>query len=349
MRQHKHHINPLHRQNLLFVSMLLPLMILVGTTTVLLSQYPLWQFNIWDTGQDEEQEFQFIIQQLNYPDWFKNSHFNLQQDLKEAKQADKRGIAIYFGRENCACCEVMLEVNLQTPDIANYMKRFFDVIAIDTTGENMVTTFDGQQMPEARFALEQKADATPSILFYDTNGKLIYHLLGYYPRYEFRAALDYVIGRQYISMTFSQYLKHLGRPLLFSEFELHHSPLFASPPYNLDRSQQVAQRPLAVFFERGNCPGCDLFHSSLMKNPVIYEELEKMDIIQLEIDSDTPLITPDGRQLTAVEWATELEIDYAPTLVFFDQQGKQISTIQSIAQWNHLPRYLKYLVTGVYK
>lgn len=347
MPSRKKKTTPYQQETLVFLGALVPVMLVVIGLVLTLTKHDFSRQKAPEAP--EAQEPTFIIQHLNYPDWFRSSNLDLREDLRHAQDQGKLGLAVYFGRENCACCDVMMEVNLHAPDIMDYMQANFDVIAIDTTGANLVTTFDGQEMPEARFAREQQAAATPSILFYDTHGKLMYHLLGYYPRYEFRAALDYVVGRKYNSLAFSQYLKTLGRPVLFSAYELHDSPLFLEPPFDLNRSEQPGERPLAVFFERGSCPGCDFFHGRKMRDPIIAEELAKMDLVQLDMDDDTPVVKPDGTATTAAQWAKDLEITYSPAFIFFDRDGAEISAIRSVAQWDHLPRYLKYVINGVYR
>ncbi len=346
MRSKKKHPYSYDYQPMVFGVLLLMVMAMVATGTLFFTH---WQDELVHPVDSVETEGGILIQQLDYPDWFLNSSLNLAKDLETAQNNGKKGLIIYFGRESCACCEVMMQVNLHDTAIASYLQDSFEIIAIDAMGENLVSTFAGDVMPEARFAREHQADATPSMLFYDLQGNLMFHLLGYQPPYEFRAALDYVISGEYRNITFNQYLSQLERPALFSEFDLHTHDLFIRPPYLLDRSQHAGERPLAVFFETGNCPGCDLLHNRLLSTPAIVDELRKMDVVQLDITENTPVVTPSGLATTAAAWAEELGVHYAPTLVFFSRNGSKISSIASIAQWGHLPRYLKYVVNGVYR
>jgi thioredoxin-related protein len=301
----------------------------------------LWQelFPSLSLPPQEEPEPLLFIQAIQYPDWFAASTLNLPQDLAHAKDRGKRGIILYFSREDCVCCDVMKEVNLESPAIIAYIQRYFDVIAIDVWGAMPVTDFDGQVYTEARFAKLRNADATPSMLFYDEQGMEIFRLRGYHEPYKFQAVLDYVLGRQ-PNEDFSQYQGYLFRPDLFDYFELHENKLFLAPPYHLDRSKIVGERPLAVFFERGNCAACDFLHAQLLNRMDIVASLKEMDSIQLDISNPTPVVRPDGSLSTAQQWALDLDISYAPTIVFFDVHGRLIARADSITALRDLHNLL---------
>jgi thioredoxin-related protein len=285
----------------------------------------------------------FFIQAISYPDWFAPSTLNLREDLDNALSQGKRGIALYFSREDCVCCDVMKEVNLERQSIIDYIQRYFNVIAIDVWGHMTVTDFDGTEYTEARFANLRQADATPTMLFFDANGEVIFRLVGYHDNYTFQMVLDYVLGHS-DDENFTQYQTYLQQPELFDYFELHDHKQFLSPPYQLDRSQVAGNRPLVVFFERGNCAGCDFLHSQLMTTIEIAKSFQAMDLVQLDITDPTPVVTPDGEVTTSQQWAQELDISYTPTLIFFDESGKQIKRLDSIIGLRHLDKTLEQIL-----
>jgi thioredoxin-related protein len=59
--------------------------------------------------------------------------------------------------------------------------------------------------------------------------------------------------------------------------------------------------------------------------------------------ADTPLLTPQGKKTTAKEWAKSLGIFYAPTIVFFDENGKEIIRVDSVTQFYRLWGVLDYV------
>ena len=68
-----------------------------------------------------------------------------------------------------------------------------------------------------------------------------------------------------------------------------------------------------------------------------------MNVIQLNMWADTPVVTPQGVSTTAKDWAKSLEIFYAPTIVFFDGTGKEIIRVDSVTYFYRLWGVLDYV------
>lgn len=286
---------------------------------------------------------------ITSPDWFKQSFLEFPEDLAEAKAAGKKGIIIYFGQQQCPYCQYLLEINWgKYKDIIKYTQRYFDVIGLDIWGELPVIAPEGRKMTERSYSEWKKARFTPTLLFYNLQGKEIFRLKGYYPPYQFRAALDYVVGDYYQNMNFANYLQQANPPDTFDMEGVSYHPLFTSPPYLLDRRHFNSPHLLAVFFEQGLCHACDIMHTHHLQNPEILTLLETMEIVQLDIRKNTPVITPNGKQLTAKTWAQQRNIFYTPSLLFFDGQGKEIILIDSIVGLRRLTQVLTYLTTQAY-
>ncbi len=287
---------------------------------------------------------------LKLPTWFKPSFLNLQEDIKEARNTGKLGLIVYFGQKNCAYCEALLDINFkQRKDIVAYTQKFFDLVAINIWGDLEVTTPEGQTLTEKQYADLKKTNFTPSLLFYNTWGQEVFRMRGYYPPYRFRAGLDYVVGEYYRKELFRHYLERAEPPLVFEEDDLNFHEMFSPPPYFLDRSRVKAQRPLAVFFEQSKCHACDVLHSGPLKNTELLEHLDKMDVVQLDMWKNTPLITPKGQKTTAKAWADNLKLFYTPTLIFFDEQGEEIIRVDSTVRLYRLSRVVQYVLSKDYQ
>ena len=136
-----------------------------------------------DWQQESADSLQFddypLREDLETPDWFKLSFLDLQDSLDEALSEGKKGLIIYFGRKDCAYCKAQLEINWGKKDILDYTQEHFDVIAIDVRGQRTVTDFDGKTYTEKEFAARMRTDFTPSLLFYESKGRLALRLPGY--------------------------------------------------------------------------------------------------------------------------------------------------------------------------
>lgn len=290
-----------------------------------------------------------LKQPVHYPAWFRLSFLNLQDDLDEAVRFNKRGLIVYFSQKYCPYCQKLLEVNFGMHDISRYTREHFDVITVDIFGDRTVTDFSGLELTEKEFAEMEEVNFTPSMIFYDRRGKEALRLKGYYPPYKFRAALEYVADGHYHKEDFREYLERGDPSLTFEPGELIEEDFFGEPPYAFDRSRMPAQLPLAVFFEQGDCHACDVLHTGPLQNEVILKQLENFEVVQLDMWGDTPVITPDGQQMTSREWASQLGLFYAPTVIFFDEHGKEAIRLDSVVRFFRLQRVLDYVSSGVYK
>ncbi|MBT8440695.1 MAG: thioredoxin, partial [Gammaproteobacteria bacterium] len=57
----------------------------------------------------------------------------------------------------------------------------------------------------------------------------------------------------------------------------------------------------------------------------------------------------DGERTTAREWANKLNIFYAPSMVFFDENGREIIRLDSVVRFFRLRNVLNYILSGAYK
>jgi len=293
-------------------------------------------------------EDRLLEDELVYPDWFKLSLGDLNDDIEAARASGKSGIIVYFGQKRCAYCERFMQINLADPAIENYLRQHFDVIPVDIWGIEEFTDSDGRVYSERELALRYKTNFTPSLVFYDTRGKPVYRLRGYYPPYQFRAALTYIAEGFYRVESFRDYLARAEPGLFFTSGDLIERDFFRSPPFNLNQIIR-SDRPLAVIFEKGSCHACELLHSGPLRQAEILNELASMNVVQLNLLEETPLITPEGEKTTARQWGKALGLFYTPTIILFSGEGQEIMRIDSVVQFYRLWGALDYVNRGVHE
>lgn len=296
-------------------------------------------------GSDDAYAFDdtMLEEELVYPEWFKLTFGDLRDDLREAVAAGKSGIVLYFGQKRCSYCEQFLEKDLGQPDIAGYMRKHFDVIPIDIWDIDDIIDTDGSEQDERELALKYNTNFTPSLVFYDEKGKPVFRLRGFYPPYKFRAALKYVVEKFYETESFRDYLARAEPGMFFYAEGLNERDFFMEVPQSLDRTRTPGDRPLAVFFEKGDCHACDLLHSGPLNDERTVGEIEKMDAVQLNMSADNSITTPGGETLKIVDWADRLGLFHAPTIIFFDETGKEIMRVDSVVQFYRLWGVLDYV------
>ena len=290
-----------------------------------------------------------LKEELHLPDWFSLSFLDLNNSLDDAIEEGKKGIILYFGRKDCAYCKTLLEVNWGDPAIVAFTQKYFNVIAIDVRGDRIVTDFKGKQWSEKDYAAHLRTNFTPSLLFYNSKKQLALKLSGYRPKYQFRAALEYVADAHYYREPFREYLKRAESALSFGSDELNEHDSFSPPPYNLERIKNQQQKTLVVFFEHPRCHACDILHGDTLNQTEVTEKLQALHAVQLNSMSNTAVITPDGKKTTAKKWAEELNISFAPSLLFFDENGKEILRVESVIRFYRLNNVLRYITGKEYK
>lgn len=299
----------------------------------------------FDTGFNDAP----LQREIKYPVWFKNSFLDLREDLSEALAEGKKGVALYFGQDHCAYCKALMEINFTKPDLVKYVRQYYDIIPLDIWGSRKVTLFDGSQISETELAIQYSTNFTPSLIFFDEQGAIAFKMRGYYKPYRFQAVMRYIVEDFYKTESFRDYLERADPPPRFADDDLNEHEQIIQGPVVLDRRVASGGKPLAVIFEQRQCHACDQLHSEPLNNKKTKQLLKHFELRQLDAWSDTPVITPNGERISARAWADQLNIDYMPTTVFFDESGKEILRIDSVVKLYRMRSILSYILSNGYR
>lgn len=280
------------------------------------------------------------------PSWFKNSFMDLQEDLAEAN-VDQKRLILYFFQDGCPYCAKLLSVNWQDPQIVQKTRQNFEVIAINLWGDREITDFSGNNLSEKRFAEINRVMYTPTLLFLNEKGDVALRVNGYYQPEKFSAALDYVAGKKENEQAFSDYYKDNSDDKASNK--LHRDSNYLDKPYNLTRQARTDNKPLLVLFEQRWCGPCDELHDDIFQREETRKYLNKFDIAQLDRWGKDEVITPAGEHTTALEWGRQLNVNYAPSLIFFDNNGQEVFRIEAYLKAFHVQSVLDYVSSGAYK
>ncbi|UCE90638.1 MAG: thioredoxin fold domain-containing protein [Pseudomonadota bacterium] len=280
------------------------------------------------------------------PAWFKESFLDIREDIGEAQAAGKR-VMLYFYQDGCPYCAKLLRDNFGQRRIADKTRKYFDIIAINLWGDREVTDLDGTATTEKQFAAARKVMFTPTLLFLDEKGGVVLRANGYYHPPKFEAALDYVGQHMEGRLAFRDYLKTQVPRAAAGKF--HDQPFLIKPPLDLQAAMKKSDKPLLVMFEQKQCRECDELHTDILTRDATLREVEKLNVVQLDIWGTTPVTTPVGNKTTASAWARELDVHHAPSLVFFDVQGKQVFRTEAYLKAFHLQSVMDYVSSGAYR
>ena len=279
-----------------------------------------------------------------HPTWFKESFLDFEEDIAEAAAQGKR-LVLYVYQSGCPYCNALVQHNFAQRDIAQTTQDSFDLVTINMWGDREVIQVGGQSFTEKTLAEALKVQFTPTLLFFNEAGKVVLRVNGYYPPDAFRAALEYARTHTNQSSSFNEFMSTL--PSVNRESgSLHNEVFFVPPPFDLSARDG---RPLAVFFEQSHCLECDTFHQKVLSQPIVRSQAEKLTAVQLDLWSDIPIVTPDGRSTTARKWARELDVGFAPTVVLFNASGAEVVRLEAAFQTFHTQGIFRYVLDQAYE
>ena len=278
------------------------------------------------------------------PPVFVETLLELPDDAAQAAKSGKR-LLLYFGQVGCPYCKELLQTSFTQKAIVDKTVKHFLPLAFNIFGDREVTWFDGRVRSEKEFARFLKVQFTPTLLLLDEKGNIIARINGYYPPHRFSAALDYSAQRLEGKRSFAEHMMTV--PQTGASATLNQQAFFLKPPFDLAR--KPGGKPLAVLFETRHCAPCDELHKEGFKRDQTLAAISKLDVARFSLSGRETLTTPDGRSTTAEAWARELRISYTPSVVFFDDRGREVFRLEAYLRPFHFAGSFEYVGSGAYR
>lgn len=141
-----------------------------------------------------------------------HSHFfmpklgDFKEELDVARSEGKQGVLIMFEMEECPFCYRMKGTVLNQSEVQDWYRKHFLIYAMDVKGDTSMTDFKGRNTTEKAFALENRARATPTFVFFDLEGNAVTRFTGATRTVdEFLLLGKYVVDGVYKTMPFNVY------------------------------------------------------------------------------------------------------------------------------------------------
>ena len=293
------------------------------------------------------------IMHVEYPDWFvKDPFFDLSEAVAKAKKRGKHGLMIVWHTEGCSYCAVFNRRSLGNPGIAKKVTDNFESVGLEIFDDAEMTHPLGTPMRVKHFAKNEGIGFSPSLLFYDVNGKRILRVVGYQSPERFQSILAYVTGKHYRTESLAEYFNRVSdkQPDRAARAQLKEDPLFTKPPYALDRSRFPASQPMMVLFEKPGCKECDDFHDSVLALKEVRDILKRFEVVRINVaDSSTPVITPKGKRATPASWYKQNALTRVPALLFFDEKGNEVLRTDALVMRSRMMNSLSFMVERAYE
>ncbi|MCG6937181.1 MAG: thioredoxin fold domain-containing protein [Gammaproteobacteria bacterium] len=275
------------------------------------------------------------------PAWFKVSFLDLFEDIAEAADNNKR-LMVYYYQDGCPYCKKLLEENFSQREIADKTRQYFDVVSINLWGDKEVTVGD-KTYSEKEFAEALKVQYTPTLLFFSEDNKIVFRANGYYPPEKFSALLDYVGKKQEKNLSYQDYMEKINPEP--ASGRLHDEINSVTSTTDLS----VHDKPLLVMFEQRKCKTCDELHLDMLQRKESADLLSRFNVLVVDMWSYDLITTPKGNKMKVRDWAKQLDVKYAPSLLFFDNNGDEVFRTDAYLKAFHTQSVMEYVASGAYK
>ena len=108
-----------------------------------------------------------------YQHFFASGADDFRAELADAKRGGKKALFVMFEQDGCSGCIYMKEHVLNRRDVQEYYRRHFISFSINIFGAVPFEDFAGRRVTEKTFAQATGIKATPTLIFYDLEGREI--------------------------------------------------------------------------------------------------------------------------------------------------------------------------------
>lgn len=247
---------------------------------------------------------------------------------------------LFMHLDECPYCAAVLNESIVNSNYSPWLRERFDAIAINIRGDREVVFNEEVTVSEKQLADLLKVRQTPVVIFLNGENRQVTRIDGYRTPLEFERILHYVDDKAYLQMDLPSYVAKVSSG--------PHYQMRPHPAFSEQTDLSMTDKPLLVIFEDVWCGGCDLLHDTLLADPGVNEQLEHYRVVRLDAESDTSIMTPDGRQSTPKEWIKALNIDARPAIIAFADGEEQVRIEGVLRNW-HFTTAIRYVGEGHYK
>jgi len=123
--------------------------------------------------------------------------FSFGEGINKASETNKL-VLVFIKIDWCKLCTEMEKIVFTEEEIQKYMKDNFVSIKLNAENIYPIATINGKKHSSSEIVRNYKISSFPTILFMQSNGKLLYKLVGYQGIEEFKDILHYFGDKKHI-------------------------------------------------------------------------------------------------------------------------------------------------------
>ena len=139
-------------------------------------------------------------------DFFHTFTGSLPAEFALLKRQNKAELVLFFSTQHCRFCQRMKMTVFNQPAVQQYFRHRFQLIEIDIESKQRLTDEKNQQISYTEFAKKHRIRLTPTLVFIDQQGEVVYRHVGMIadPQ-EFIWLGEYVISGQSSKQSFPSF------------------------------------------------------------------------------------------------------------------------------------------------
>lgn len=112
------------------------------------------------------------------PEWFAETMLDARDEAADAAKQGKR-LMLYFWLEGCPYCQRMTSVTFRDAAVLERLKRSFVPVGVNVRGDREIAWTNGATLTEKQLAAKLEVRGTPTIVFFDGKGEIVFRRAGY--------------------------------------------------------------------------------------------------------------------------------------------------------------------------
>jgi len=134
----------------------------------------------------------FDLEDLNEQDFFENPPYGLDR----SRFAAERPLLVFFERRNCHACDILHSEPLNDESTRNLVRQF-ESVQLNMWSDHKVLTPNGIRSTAREWSRKLGIFNTPTLVFFDHNGKEVFRIDSVVKLYRLRGVLEYVLAKGY--------------------------------------------------------------------------------------------------------------------------------------------------------
>jgi len=117
-------------------------------------------------------------------------------DLDRSRKPAARPLAVLFEQKQCAACDELHRQGFQDP-VVRALAGKFDIARLELFGAGRLVTPSGRSLTADQWGRELQVAYTPTIVFFNANGREVFRVEAYLRPFHLASAFDYIASAAY--------------------------------------------------------------------------------------------------------------------------------------------------------